>query len=119
MKKKEINDIIVFMQNNNLDYKNIELLSNFCIFINKDYVSSLLLKNCIKTFERRNNSNQEIFYNHSTNINLSDILQRLRLENSNENVLYSFETEIDSDEENYENLSDEEYHDEEFDDPFN
>ena len=51
MSNKNINDIIIFMINNNLDYKNYDLLSNLNVFINKDYISHKKLITLVRSFE--------------------------------------------------------------------
>lgn len=129
---KNINDIIIFMQNNNLDYKNIELLSNFCIFINKDYTSSHTLKLSVKQFDRRmselnvvstSDSNNTIMMGvNSLNFeSLQEMISRLGIQDSN--LLTELDIDINSnEEEEAENYDDEDWDEEdydEFEDPFN
>ena len=104
MSNKNINDIIIFMINNNLDYKNYDLLSNLNIFINKDYISNKKLINLVKIFE--NNLN----YSNLNDINdrqLADILRELRERASS---IVSIRTD---EEEEDEYFNDEEYEEEE------
>ena len=67
MSNKNINDIIIFMINNNLDYKNYDLLSNLNVFINKDYISHKKLMTLVKTFE-----NNLAYSNLTSNSNFKD-----------------------------------------------
>jgi len=104
MKNKKINDIIVFMINNNLDYKNYDLLSNLNVFINKDYISNKTLMNLVKIFE--NNLEYSNFHtiNNSSTLDPLDVLRAVR-ERFDVNRLV---------EENEENEDDEYFDDEDY-----
>lgn len=100
MSNKNINDIIIFMINNNLDYKNYDLLSNLNVFINKDYISNKKLTNLVRTFE-----NNLIYPNFNMDSSVLEALEMMR----NRATLPEFEYE----EENDEYFDDENYEEEE------
>jgi hypothetical protein len=104
MSNKNINDIIIFMINNNLDYKNYDLLSNLNVFINKDYISNQRLVTLVKNFE--NNLAYSNFHtiNSSSTLDPLDVLRAVR-ERFDVNRLV---------EENEENEDDEYFDDEDY-----
>ena len=54
---KTINEILLFMSNNNLNYKDEELVSNFTIFFNDDYMPLSSIKNEITKFLKKDTDN--------------------------------------------------------------
>lgn len=120
MKKKEINDIIIFMKNNNLDYRNIELLSNFCIFINKDYLSSNNLKSYIRNFDKKieilSSTRYQTALNNSLNSGLVELLGLIDTNLTNSSILINLQNEEEEEnleEEDYEDYDNEVYEDDE------
>jgi hypothetical protein len=114
MKNKKINDIIVFMINNNLDYKNYDLLSNLNVFINKDYTSNKALMNLVKIFE--NNLEYSNFHtiDNSSTLDPLDVLRAVRERFDVNRLVEENEDDESFDDEDYREEDDEDDEDEEY-----
>lgn len=78
--EKKIDEILLFMVNNNLDYKNVELVSNIYIFTNGKYLSSSKLNRSINSFERRYYEKDSQFIQTSINLDLQRFLEEMNRE---------------------------------------